>query len=188
MRRGDLVIIAGVGWLLAGSGLAGCEALQKKLTRKPKRPREAPTPIIQFQDYSRAMTPLDRYRKHYAIFDYWNSELIDALQSRPMNPKRYRLASSEALGELQTLQGLLAEELAERLRPLLERRTELDARLRSVGVSDSQAPLLQRDLEMETIRFQRDFFWRKTEDHLKPQQTPQEPAVLPEQGQAPAAP
>ncbi|MBI2104527.1 MAG: hypothetical protein HYT90_02945 [Candidatus Omnitrophica bacterium] len=175
MARRDLIILAGVGWLLV-SGLSGCESLQKKLTRKPKGPQAAPTPLIQFQDYSRAMTPLDRYRKHYLIFDYWNSELLDALQSRPLNSKRYRHASSEALGELQALQGLLAEGMAERLTPFLESRAKLDARLQRGSISDSQVPFIQRELELQTIRFQRDFFWRKAEDHLKPQE------------QAPAAP
>jgi len=168
MRRHPLILLA-AGWLLMGPGLAGCEALQKKLTRKPKHPKAAPTPVIQFQDYSRAMTPLDRYRKHYLIFDYWNSKLLDALQSRPLNPKRYRRASSDALGELQTLHGLLTEELATRLAPLIEDRTELDARLQRGGVSDSQVPPLQRDLEAQTRRFQREFFWRKVQDQLKPQ-------------------
>ena len=162
-----VVILAAGGWLLL-SGLTGCESLQKKLTRKPKQPQARPNPVIQFQDYSRAMTPLDRYRKHYMIFDYWNSELLDAIQSHPLNPKRYRRASSDALGELQALQGLLTEELAGRLAPLIEERTELDRRLQRVDASDSQVPFLQRDLEAQTRRFQREFFWRKVEDHLKP--------------------
>ena len=176
MRRHGPVILAAVGWLLM-SGLTGCESLQKKLTRKPKQPKAAPTPVIQFQDYSRAMTPLDRYRKHYLIFDYWNGELFDALQSRPLNPKRYRRASSDALGELQALQGLLTEELAERLAPLIEDRTTLDTRLRQGGISDSQVPIIQRDLEAQTRRFQREFFWRKVQDHLQPQEQRRAPAV-----------
>ena len=162
-----VVILAAGGWLLL-SGLTGCESLQKKLTRKPKQPQARPNPIIQFQDYSRAMTPLDRYRKHYMIFDYWNSDLLESLQRRPLNPKRYRLASKESLGELQALQGLLTEELAGRLAPLIEERTELDRRLQRVDASDSQVPFLQRDLEAQTRQFQREFFWRKVEDHLKP--------------------
>ena len=170
MRRRGMILLAASSWLLL-SGLTGCESLQRKLTRKPKQPQARPNPIIQFQDYSRAMTPLDRYRKHYLIFDYWNSELLDAIQSRPLNPKRYRRASLDALGELQALQGLLTEELAGRLAPLIEERTELDSWLQRGGVSDSQAPPLQRDLEAQTRQFQREFFWRKVEDHLKPQES-----------------
>lgn len=168
MRRRDMILLAASGWLLMSS-LTGCESLQRKLTRKSKQPQARPNPIIQFQDYSRAMTPLDRYRKHYMIFDYWNSDLLESLQRPPLNPKRYRRASSDALGELQALQGLLTEELAERLAPLIEERTKLDSRLQRGGVSDSQVLLLQRDLEAQTRRFQREFFWRKMEDHLKPQ-------------------
>ena len=170
MRRRNMILLAASGWLLMSS-LTGCESLQKKLTRKPKQPQARPNPIIQFQDYSRAMTPLDRYRKHYMIFDYWNSDLLESLQRRPINPKRYRLASEESLGELQALHGLLTEELAGRLAPLIEERTELNSRLERGGVSDSQVPFLERDLEDQTRRFQREFFWRKVEDHLKPQES-----------------
>ena len=160
-----VVLVAGC-WLLVAA-LSGCESLQKKFTRKPKHAQEAPTPIINFQDYTKAMTPLDRYRKHSLMFDYWNSELIGALQSPPLNPKRYKRASSESLTELQTLQGLLAEELAARLAALVEDRAKLDERLQreDVGVGDVGA--MRQALESQERQIHREYFWRDVQDKLK---------------------
>ena len=154
-------------WLAAG--LTGCESLQRKFTRKPKHATAAPSPIISFQDYSRAMTPLDRYRKHYMMFDYWNEGLIEALQSNPINPKRFKRSSSEALEELKTMSNLVVDDVAARLAPLIEERAKIDRDLQRAGFNTSQANVLGRTLEAQTRQIHREFFWRDVEDHLKPQ-------------------
>ena len=155
-------------WMVLAVGLSGCESLQRKFTRKPKHPEPVPSPIIQFQDYTRTMTPLDRYRKHYLMFDYWNSELLDALQQPPLNSKRFRRDSSETLGELQTLQQLLNDGLASRLAPLIKERMRFDQDLRSGSFSDAQASALLRTLEAQTRQIHREFFWRDVQDQLAP--------------------
>ena len=114
------------------------------------------------------MTPLDRYRKHYMVFDYWNDELMEALQSPPQNPKRFRRASTEALAELETMKDLVVDEMAARLTPLIEERAAIDHELQGGGFSASQAPTLVRRLESQTRELQRGFFWRDVEDRLKP--------------------
>jgi len=149
------------------TGLTGCEALQRKFTRKPKRPAPTPSPIISFQDYSRTMTPLDRYRKHYMMFDYWNAALIESLQSSPSNPKRFKRASAEALAELETMRDLLSQEPAARLLPLVEARAQLDRQLQQGTFNVAQALVTIRTLEAQTRQISRDFFWRDVEDHLK---------------------
>ena len=172
-RRAIVVSLAmGCGLMLA---LTGCESLQRKLTRKPKHPAAAPGPIINFQDYSRAMTPLDRYRKHYLIFDYWNGELLAGLLASPLNPKRYKRASSESLAELETMQGLLSDEMAMRLAPLVEQRTKLNQQLQSPAFSAAQSPIVSRTVEQQSREIHRDFFWRDVEDRLKPQPASPEP-------------
>ena len=149
--------------------LVGCESLERKLTRKSKTPPPAPSPIIQFQDYTRSMTPLDRYRKHYMIFDYWNEEFIEALRSSSMNQKRLARASAEALGELRTLQSLLPEDKAAQLAPWLEEREAIDRQVRRGGVDTLQAATTLRALESQSRQIHRDFFWRDVQDHLKEQ-------------------
>lgn len=145
----------------------GCESLQKKFIRKRKEgPR--PTPIIAFQDYTRAMTPLDKYRKHYMMFDYWNSELMESLQDRDLNPKRVKRASGESLQDLKILQGLLADGVAARLNPLITERERLDRQLQSGSYTASQMSLTARQLEAQTREIHRSLFWRQVEDQLNP--------------------
>ena len=147
--------------------LVGCESLERKFTRKSKNPPPAPSPIIQFQDYTRSMTPLDRYRKHYMIFDYWNEELIDVLRSSSMNQKRLVRASAEALGELRTLQGLLREDKAASLAPLLAERDAIDQQVQRGSIDTLQATTTLRALESQSRQMHRDFFWRDVQDHLR---------------------
>ena len=149
--------------------LVGCESLARKITRKPKNPPPAPSPIIQFQDYTRSMTPLDRYRKHYMIFDYWNEEFIETLRSSSMNEKRLARASTEALGELRTLQGLLREDKGASLAPLLQEREAIDRQVQLGVVGTLQATTTLRVLESQSRQMHRDFFWRDVQDHLKEQ-------------------
>ena len=145
----------------------GCESLERKFTRKPKNPPPTPSPIIQFQDYTRSLTPLDRYRKHYMIFDYWNEELIDVLRSASMNQKRLARASAEALGELRILQGLLRENKAASLAPMLQEREAIDQQAQRGSIGTLQATTALRALESQSRQMHRDFFWRDVQDDLR---------------------
>ena len=150
--------------LIAGSGCS--EAWQRKFTRKPKT-QERLSPVIQFQDYTQAMTPMDRYRKHYAIFNYWNAELLDGLAGSNTNPKRVQQASSESLNELRALQGLLMPEAADPVGPLLVERARIDQQIQSGLSTPSQWDWIRRVLETQTRAIHRTMFWRNVEDDLK---------------------
>jgi len=148
------------------TGLTGCESVQRKFIRK-RRDEPRPSPVIAFQDYTRAMTPLDKYRKHYMLFDYWNTELITVLQERDVNPKRVKRASGESLQELKTMQGLLADGLAAQVAPLIAGRERLDRQLQTGAYLSSQLMLVRRELEAQSREVHRSLFWRDVEDHLK---------------------
>ena len=152
--------------LLLCCALTGCESFQRKFVRQPKSQRPV-SPIISFQDYSGAMTPLERYRKHYLMFEYWNSDVIEALQTGSPNPKRYRQSAEESLSELQTLQSLLSEEIAVKVAPLIEERVKINRRLRSPSLNVSQASSAAQSLEWQARRMHREFFWRDVQEHLK---------------------
>ena len=124
--------------------------------------------MTQFQDYSRTFTPLDRYRKHCIMFDYWQHELVAALQRQPFNPKLLRRASADSLTELETLKSLVDETTAGRIAPLVEERAQLNRQLQSGVPSEPQARLLAAQLDGQERRLHRDFFWRDVEDRLKP--------------------
>src|SRR3990167_1909547 len=155
--------------LLLVASVTGCESLQRKLTRK-KKVQPPPAPVTLFQDYSAAITPLDRYQKHYAIFDYWNAGLLAALEARPLNPKRVMLASTEALGELETMKTLLTESAAARLDSLVKEQTKIHHEAVSPGLDAYGAATVARRLEAQTRSIHRDFFWRKVQDELKPKE------------------
>jgi len=145
----------------------GCESLQKKFTRKPKTPSR-PSPIIAFQDYTRAMTPLDRYRKHYVLFDYWNDQLLDVLQDgNRANPKRIQRTSTESLSELEALQGLLRGDLAAQVSPLVEERRKMHQELATGSYTAFQLNRVRRALELQTRQVRRRFYWRYVEDQLQ---------------------
>ena len=144
--------------------------MQRKLTRKPKS-YVRPSAIIQFQDYSRAMTPLDRYRKHYVMFDYWNSELLGTLEGRDFNVKRLRTYSSEALQELRRLHGLLQEDVAAQVGPLIEERAKVDQEISQRLLMPSDVGAIRQRLEVQTRRIHRELSWRVVEDHLKSYET-----------------
>lgn len=159
---------------------AGCESFQKKFTRKPKNGPRPPSPIISFQDYSGAMTPLERYRKHYLMFDYWNQDFLDALQARSPNPKRYRRSSEESLNELRTLQSLLNEESAGRLSEQVDERVKIDHEAHAQEFRDmAQVGLLVRRVERQTREIHRSFFWRDIEEQLAASQQPPAPPSEP---------
>ena len=157
-------------WSLVTGSLVtvlGCEALQKKFIRKSKKPVVRPTPIVTFQDYTTAMTPLDRYRKHFALFDYWNAQLLDELQQRNLNPKRARQASGESLQELNAFQELLEDDTASQMAPLLKERAQLDQQIQQGVYAPSQLEIMRRRLERQSRQINRELFWRKVEDRLK---------------------
>lgn len=158
--------IVAVGFFLA-VGLSGCESVQRKFTRKPKKPAPAPSPIIAFQDYDRAMTPLERYRKHYLMFDYWNDDLKRGLEAVTLNPKGLKRASKEALAELTALKDLLREDIAVEFEPLINERAAVDRRVQGGSVTPSQTHTILRALEAQTREVHRHFFWRDVEDKLK---------------------
>ena len=144
----------------------GCESFQRKFVRKSKSERPV-SPIISFQDYSGAMTPLERYRKHYIMFEYWNSDVIESLQGGSPNPKRYRQSAEEALSELQTLQSLLSEDVAAKFAPLIAERVKINRQLQNPAMNISQAGSAAQSLERQARRMHREFFWRDVQEQLK---------------------
>jgi hypothetical protein len=164
---GHARVLAGVCGVLLSVSATGCESLQRKFTRKSKRPAAVVNPILTFEDYTQAMTPLDRYRKHALLFDYWNDELLTALQERSLNAKRCRRTSGEALAELTTLQGFLMEAMAAQLEPLIQERARIHQQLSAGTLSAHQAMMAWRALEAQKREVQRTFYWRDVQDALK---------------------
>jgi hypothetical protein len=162
MRNRTWVVVAGV--VLA---CAGCESMQKKFTRKPKEPVARPSPVVSFRNYMEGTTPMERYRKHYAMFSYWNDQLITELQQRDVSPKRAKRASQGALQELDTLRDLLRDDAVAELQPIIQGWVQVDKQLDSTVTAGVQLKSTARILETQTRQLSRRFDWRKVEDRLK---------------------
>ncbi len=160
-------------WLSCGTlclvltGAGGCESLQRKFTRIPKHPTSPPTPIVAFRDYEGALTPVERYRKHFLLWSYWNDTLIETLRDPPHNDKRIAYLSGEALEEMAVLQTLLSETVATRLDPLLAWRRTIHQELVRGAVSPSQVDRIVRGFESQKRVLHREFFWKDVVDSLQ---------------------
>lgn len=153
------------GGLIVGLVVAsGCDSFERKFIRQPKYVR--PSPVIQFQDYSKGTTPLDRYRKHALLFDYWNDLLLQELTGA-MNLKRARHMSKEALGELGVLEALLQEQPAAELAAMKAHWQHVDQQLQEAKLVPPNADALRRDLERRTRDFERHFSWKDMQDQMR---------------------
>lgn len=150
-------------------GTTGCESLQKKFVRKSKKPPERSAAILVFEDYSRAMTPLDRYRRHALLFDYWNQDLLDALQRDPINLKRIRRGSAESLAELTVLRDLVDEPTAQRIDALIRQRARIERAIRVPGATAARLSGARDLVEAHARQLHRELSWRDVEDRLKPE-------------------
>ena len=167
-----LALLAGCGFVIAATG--GCAmipTIQRKFTRKTYHP--PPAVAITTKNYELNLSPEERYKRHWAMWAFWNDELLDGLGA---SRKRTLRAAEESIQELTTLQNFLAPETGAGLAAhimLLERlRTEADKDLLS-GQSISR---WRSDVERQKRYIQRQFTWSDVQEHLKPtQQTPPPP-------------
>ena len=160
-RSGRLLGLLIIGLVAA----SGCDSFERKFIRQRKYVR--PSPVIQFQDYSKGATPLDRYRKHALLFDYWNDLLLQELNGA-MNLKRARRVSKEALGELGTLESLLQEPSAAELTVMKTHWQKVDGQLQDTKLVPSNTDAMRRELERQTREFERHFSWKDVQDKLQP--------------------
>ena len=101
--------------------LAGCDSLQKKFTRKKKDVKPIQR-IYQLKKYD-VKPSTELYKKHYAYWQSWMSELIQYLGE---NHKKDVRCVDEALSQLNDMRNILirdkADELSKHIRRLEEAR------------------------------------------------------------------
>jgi hypothetical protein len=92
------------------AGLAGCDSLQRKFTRKKKYVKPIPR-LYQLKKYD-VKPSAALYSKHYAYWQSWMSELIQELGD---NHKKDIRCIDEALSQLSDMRNILVQEKAEEL-------------------------------------------------------------------------
>ena len=95
--------------------LTGCDAVQRKFTRKRK---EVKTPhFYQLKKYARKPSPF-LYKQHFAYWASWQEELIQVIGE---NHKKDKQCVEEALGNLLDMQRILIPSKAEAMQPYVDK-------------------------------------------------------------------
>lgn len=158
MKR--ILVIVFIGILLLN--LTGCEAVRKKFTRKKKQAVKMPR-IYQVKKYEKKPSP-DLYKKHYAYWMSWQSELVKVLGE---NHKKDMRCIEEIVGNLKDMQNILVKEKADALQPHIDNITKAKDIIFKEDLTTVHGDLVRRILEKEERAIRRDFCFKKVKDHLK---------------------
>lgn len=142
--------------------LVGCDALQRKFTRKkkaaPKRPR-----IYQLKKYEKKPTP-ELYNKHFVYWQTWSGEIIQVLGD---NHKKDMRCMEEIVGNLKDMQNILIAEKADGLQKHIERAEDVRTTISRGDMSFSVKANVKITLEREDRAIKRDFVTSKIKNYIK---------------------
>ena len=120
-----------ISWILAFfmlANLTGCETLAKKFRRKPKKTVKMPR-MYQIKKYEKKPTP-ELYKKHYAYWESWQSELIQVLGQ---NRKKDLLCIDQIISNLQDMQNILVPEKGKEMETHIERLITVKETIQGMG-------------------------------------------------------
>ncbi|MBI5144280.1 MAG: hypothetical protein HZA30_04355 [Candidatus Omnitrophica bacterium] len=142
--------------------LTGCETMRKKFTRKKKEPVKMPR-IYQVRKYEKKPTP-ELYKKHYAFWTSWQSELISVLGQ---NHKKDMRCIEEIIGNLSDMQNILVQEKAGRLKTHIDKLVKVKDIIFNEELTQWNKDYVKRTLEREDRAIKREFSYKKVKDYLK---------------------
>lgn len=140
--------------------LTGCDAMQRKFTRKKKevkRPR-----IYQVKKYEKKPSP-ELYKKHYAWWTGWQSEILSTLGQ---NHKRDKKCMEEIISNLRDMQGLLVPEKADLLETHIRRLEEAKDVVFREDMGQANKIFVRTTLEREERYIKRDFCFSRIRDFI----------------------
>ncbi len=173
MKRWGLVLLTIV--LLVS--LTGCDALQRKFTRKNKAPVKRPR-FYQVKKYTRKPSPL-LYKQHYEYWASWQDQLIQVIGE---NHKKDKQCIEEAVGNLKDMQSILIPSKAEEMQVHIEKMEAAKEVIFKGDLSFANKDDIRRTLEREDRAIKRDFCYAKVKDCLRKEQDDDSPpkANMPE--------
>lgn len=142
--------------------LTGCEAVRKKFTRKKKEPVKMPR-IYQTKIYEKKPSP-ELYKKHYAYWASWQSELIRVLGQ---NHKKDTRCIEEIVGNLNDMRNILIQERAEKLAPHIEILEKVKEVIFKEDLTHANKDYVRRTLEREDRFIKREFVFDKVKNYLR---------------------
>lgn len=141
---------------------AGCASLQKKFTRKKKAEVKRPR-FYQLKKYVKTPSP-ELYKKHYAYWMTWQSELLSNLGK---SHKKDMRCIEEILGNLYDMQNILVPEKADQLKLHIDRLLEVKDTIFKEELSQYNRHYIRSTLEREDRAIKREFCYAKVKDYLR---------------------
>lgn len=142
--------------------LVGCDAVQRKFTRKkkaaPKKPR-----IYQLKKYEKNPTP-ELYNKHFVYWQTWSGELIEVLGE---NRKKDARCIEEIVSNLKDMQNILVKEKADGLQKHIDRAEDARTTIMRGDMSFSVKASVKNTIEREDRAIKRDFITKKIRNYIK---------------------
>ena len=157
MKRSIFVIIA----FLIMISLTGCDAVQRKFTRK-KTVVKTPH-FYQLKKYTRKPSP-ELYKQHFAYWESWQEELIEFIGQ---NHKKDVRAMEEALGHLKDMQNILVPSKAEAMQPHIERMEGAKEIIARGDLGFAVKESVRNTLEKEDRAIRRDFCYERVKNDLR---------------------
>ena len=158
MRKLITLMIA----LLIITGMTGCDAVQRKFTRKKKYTKPVPR-IHQIKKYD-IKPSVALYNTHYAYWHSWMSELI---QDLGQNHKRDVVCISEALNQLYDMQNMLVQERADAMDKHVHRLEEVKETIAREDLSQYNKSWVTMTLEREDRAISREFDGAGVKKYIK---------------------
>ncbi|MDP2913593.1 MAG: hypothetical protein Q8N91_06265 [Candidatus Omnitrophota bacterium] len=140
----------------------GCAGLSKKFIRKRKEPVKKPR-IYQVRIYDKKPTP-ELYKKHYAYWMAWQSELISDLGQ---SHKKDARCIEEIVGNLIDMRNMLVKEKADGLEGHIDKLAGVRDVIVAEQLSQFNRHLIKGVLEREDRAVKKKFNFNRVKNYLK---------------------
>lgn len=141
--------------------LTGCDAVQRKFTRKEKKVK-APR-IVQEQKYEKKPTP-ELYEKHFAYWQSWSSEILQDLGD---NRKKDRQCMEQLISQANDMRNILIPEKGNELAKHIKRYEEVRDVINKEELSQYNRNFVLTTLDREDRLIKNDFCISKVKNYLK---------------------
>jgi hypothetical protein len=142
--------------------LTGCDALQRKFTRKKKAPVKMPR-IFQEKKYVKSPTP-ELYQKHYVYWMTWHSEVLQKLGKNRLRCER---CMEELIGHLQDMQNMLVPEKGGELTPHIKNLMTVRDMIMKDDLGKGNETYARMTLEREDRYIKREFSLSKVRKYIR---------------------
>jgi len=146
------------------AGLTGCEAVQRKFTRKKKSKPVRPMFYKELDDEESRRPPAELYMTHFTYWKTWMSELI---ANAGKNKKRDIRACNEAMANLEDMAKYLTGEKKEELKTYIEELSGIADQIKGVAVNKARMSRLRQQLDKSKARIARKFYYKKVKEHIR---------------------